>query len=484
MARNNSARAGPLAEYRARRDFRATPEPAPGAGAAHKQPIFVVQDHHATAHHFDLRLEIDGVLKSWAVTKEPSLDPAVKRLAVRVEDHPLSYARFEGTIPEGHYGAGEVRIWDRGTFKLVGGGPDLQLDGGKLNFVLRGGKVNGRFSLVRMRGGVKSRRENWLLIKGRDEFAAASSKEAGQRLAASASRRTLTSPPPRVTRRAAAPGEVKITNAHRVVYPDDGVTKGDVVEYYRKIAPRLLPFLRDRPVTLERLPDGLGAGKPHFWQKNTPPTYPDWVPRVTLETGRGKPVAYVLVNDLPTLLYLVNQGTLTFHPWLSRVGDLDRPDFVLFDLDPGPAPFSAVVEVARRIHGMLKAEGHAAVVKTSGKTGLHVLAAWREAGGYDDARSWALALAERVVEEHPKLATVEMRKAARGGRVYIDVLQNARGHHAVPPYVLRAVPGAPVSAPLRWAELRPGLDPKQFNIRTLPARVGRQKADPMAALGD
>jgi bifunctional non-homologous end joining protein LigD len=170
---------------------------------------------------------------------------------------------------------------------------------------------------------------------------------------------------------------VEVTNPDKVMYPDAGITKGEVFDYYRRVAPRLLPFLKDRPITLERLPDGLGEGKPHFWQKNTPGSYPAWLPRIELPSGRGKTVPYALVNDLNSLLYLVNQGTLTFHPWLSRLADLYRPDFVLFDLDPGPASFADACVVARRVRDELKREGHEAVVKTSGKTGLHVLVPWQ-----------------------------------------------------------------------------------------------------------
>ena len=458
-----------LNEYQAKRNFRETPEPAPARGRPHREPIFVIQEHDATRLHYDFRLEADGVLKSWAVTREPSSDPAVKRLAVRVEDHPLSYAGFHGTIPAGHYGAGEVRIWDRGTYEPAGP-VAAGLDAGRLSFVLHGDKLNGKFSLVRMRG-KGGKRENWLLIKGKDEYAkpgpAAEAKPARPKSAAGGR----------------PPKEIEVTHPDKVLFPDDGYTKADVAAYYRKVADLLLPFLRDRPVTLERLPDGLGPGKPHFWQKNTPASYPDWVPRVELETERGKPVSYVLVNDRPTLLYLVNQGALTFHPWLSRLGDLDRPDFVLFDLDPGPAPFADVVAVAKRLHELLMEDGRDAVVKTSGNSGLHVLVPWREEGGYDAARAWAAGVAGRVVEAMPGKATAEVRKAGRGGRVYVDVMQNARGHHAVPPYVLRAVPGAPVSTPLRWAELKPGLDPKAFTLRTAPARFARMKGDWLASGG-
>ena len=472
-----------LGEYAAKRDFRATPEPGPEPAGPHAAPIFVVQEHHATTLHYDFRLEADGVLKSWAVTKEPSLDPAVKRLAVRVEDHPVAYAAFHGTIPEGHYGAGEVAVWDTGTYESLD--PDRTvaegIAAGKLSFALHGEKLKGCFSLVRMRG--QGKRENWLLIKGRDEFARPDTAPAAE----AKPRRSAAQPRPSSAKPAAdgsPPSEIEITNPDKVLYPAAGITKEDAAAYYRAVAPRLLPFLKDRPVTLERLPDGIGEGKPHFWQKRTPASYPTWIPRVELETERGKRVQYVLVNDLPTLLFLVNQGALTFHPWLSRVEDLDRPDFVLFDLDPGTASFADAITVAKALHKELEAEGRAAVVKTSGKTGLHILVPWAGKGGFDAAREWAQGVAARVARELPETATTEIRKAKRGDRVYIDVMQNARGHHAVPPYVLRPVPGATVSTPLRWDELKPGLDPKKFTLRTVPKRLARLKADPMAALGE
>lgn len=273
------------------------------------------------------------------------------------------------------------------------------------------------------------------------------------------------------------------THPDKIMFPDAGITKADVFNFYRRIAPRLLPYLRDRPVTLERLPEGLGGStKAHFWQKDTPSYYPDWIPRVDLPSERGKPVHYALVNDPATLLYLVNQGTLTFHVWFSRVQDLDRPDFVLFDLDPGAAPFADVVAVARELHRVLKEADTAAFVKTSGKTGLHILVPWFKEGGYDEAREWAGQIAGQVAETLPDRATVEIRKAKRDGRVYVDVMQNARGHHAVPPYVLRAVPRAPVSMPLNWREVTPDLEPQQFTLKTVFRRLARQKRDPLSGL--
>jgi bifunctional non-homologous end joining protein LigD len=479
-----------LEQYRAKRDFSKTREPA-GTPSRSKRTtkqraaIFVVQEHHASRLHYDFRLEVDGALASWAVPKEPSMDPADKRLAVHVEDHPLDYAKFKGTIPEGHYGAGTVKIWDRGTYenllenKPVPQGMREAIEQGHVEILLHGNRLKGRFALIRMRGKGPAK-ENWLLIKMKDEFVQSSASHNGK--AGQGAR------PPRQAPRAnkstnGARKVVHLTNLDKIMYPDSGITKGDVIEFYRRIAPRLLPHLRDRPVTLERFPHGIDGGKaPHFWQKNTPSHYPSWLPRIELQTEESKPVQYALVNDRPSLLYLANQDALTFHVGFSRVQNLEHPDFVLFDLDPGQASFGAVVAVANRLRTILNDRGREAFVKTSGKSGLHVLVRWEVIGGYPEARAWALGIAEDLVRALPEQSTTERSKAKRGKRVYVDVMQNALGHHAVPAYVLRAVPGAPLSTPLDWKELTPDLDPKAFNLKTIFRRLSRQKRDPMAGL--
>jgi bifunctional non-homologous end joining protein LigD len=279
-----------------------------------------------------------------------------------------------------------------------------------------------------------------------------------------------------------APPDIVVTHPEKLLFPEAGITKGEVCSYYRRIADRLLPYLRDRPVTLERLPEGVGEGQPHFWQKNLGDSYPEWIARIELPSEQGKPVHYGLVNDVQTLLYLVNQNTITFHVWLSPIGSLDRPDFVLLDLDRGEASFDDVVVVAHTLRRRLELEGVQAVVKTSGKSGLHVLTRWQGQGGHDEARAWARTWAERVVNELPALATLEIRKAKRGQRVYLDVTENAYGRHVVPPYCLRAVPTAAVSLPLSWRQLTARLDPAAFNLRTVFRRLGQQKEDPMAGL--
>jgi bifunctional non-homologous end joining protein LigD len=481
-----------LEEYRAKRDFSKTREP-PGKPSRSKRTtkkdIFVIQEHHASRLHYDFRLELDGALASWAVPKEPSMDPTQKRLAVHVEDHPLDYATFEGTIPEGHYGAGTVSIWDRGTYenllenKLVPQGMREAIEHGHVEILLHGKKLKGRFALIRMRGKGRGK-ENWLLIKMKDEFVQNLASGNGQKVrpARQAPRANKKSTTPRPASRSSSKA-VHFTNLDKIMFPDAGITKGDVIEFYRRIAPRLLPYLRDRPVTLERFPHGIDGGKaPHFWQKNTPAHYPSWLARIELKTEESKPVQYALVNDRPTLLYLANQDALTLHVGFSRVQNLEQPDFVLFDLDPGQASFETAVTVAKRLRTILNGRGTEAFVKTSGKTGLHVLVRWEEAGGYPEARAWALGIAEEVVRSLPEQSTTERLKAKRGSRVYLDVMQNALGHHAVPAYVLRAVPGAPVSTPLDWEEVTSDLDPKAFNLKTIFRRLARQKRDPMAGL--
>jgi len=275
---------------------------------------------------------------------------------------------------------------------------------------------------------------------------------------------------------------VQFTNTDKIWFPEAGITKGNVLEFYQSVAPLLLRHVRDRPITLERLPDGVVPGAPRFWQKNTPSYYPSWIPRIELPTETGKIVQYTLVNDRDTLLYLVNQGAITFHVWPSRTSSLDRPDYVLFDLDPGKAKFADVVKIAATLHKLLSRRVVDSYVKTSGKTGLHVLYPWKQTGDYDAARAWAMQIADEVVSQLPDIATTRRLKSERQGHVYVDVIQNAKGHHVVPPYVLRAVPQATVSTPLHWKELTPRLDPAKFTMRAALRRFQQQKEDLMAAL--
>lgn len=475
-----------LTQYKHKRDFARTPEPRPRVSKSRRKPLFVVQEHHASRLHYDFRLEADGVLKSWAVPKKPTLKPSIKRLAVHVEDHPVEYAKFSGEIPKGEYGAGKVEIWDKGTYEnLLADKPRPEtvteaIKHGHVEVRLKGKKLKGSFALVRMDGSGRSssKKDNWLLIKMKDDAKPFREKPHPKARARSGKSTRKSNGHARDK----APQNIKLTNEDKIMFPEVGITKGDVLRYYARIADRILPHLRDRPITLERFPDGVSENAPHFWQKDTPSYYPSWIQRVKLFSGDGEKVNYALVNDVQTLLYLVNQGAITFHPWFSRVENLDRPDYVLFDLDRSKATFADVVTVTKELHRLLKQQHVKAYLKTTGKSGLHVLVPCQKSRDFDEARDWAIQIAGQVVDALPDTATIERSKAKRGGRVYVDVMQNMRGKHAVPPYSLRPVPQAAISTPLRWDELTAKLDPEKFNLKTIFRRLAQQKSDPIAPL--
>jgi bifunctional non-homologous end joining protein LigD len=824
-----------LEAYRAKRAASRTPEPF---DARHPRPgLFVVQQHQARRLHYDLRLEWNGVLLSWAVPKGPSLDPAEKRLAVHVEDHPLDYADFEGVIPEGNYGAGAVIVWDLGRWTPLGD-PDAGLASGKLDFLLHGHKLRGRFALVRTGGRRAAGGKEWLLLKKRDAFASADAAPSprsvlsgltieeraagvrrdgaiGARLAklraprarvraaavalqlaepwpepfsakgwlfevkydgwrvvaeggASGARlrtrggrdatalfpeiaRALAALPcehavldgelvvldaegrprfaelqqraqagdPRGADRAAVerpallyafdllgfgdhdlrplplaerrallqallpgPGPLRVadawpdegravyaqiarlgleglvakrsdapyragrgpawrkiarrrtgefavvgytagrgeraplgalhlaarapdgglvyvgragsgldersvrdlrerlaplardkvpcrgappaargdhwveprlvaevrfaegtrdgrlrqpvflrlrddkplaeidgppgprpihgdapaaagslrarhagtspnrakglpertlalTNLDKVFWPEHGLTKGDLLAYYRAIAPWLLPYLKDRPVTLVRHPDGI-AGKA-FFQKDAPSWAPAWVRRETVWSEHGgREIRFFVCDDLESLLFVVNLGAIPLHVQASRIADLAHPDWCILDLDPKGAPFAHVVRLARALHALAEAIGLPAYAKTSGSAGLHVLIPLGGRLTFAQTRTLADLLGQLLVAEHPEIATLVRRVSARGGRVYVDTGQNGHGKLLVAPFSVRALPGAPVSMPLRWSEVNARLDPRRFTIRNAVARLRRLGGDPLA----
>ncbi len=272
--------------------------------------------------------------------------------------------------------------------------------------------------------------------------------------------------------------EVTISNPEKVFWPEEGYTKGDLVGYYSAVAPRLLPFLRDRPVVLTRYPDGIG-GK-HFFQKDAPDFVPEWIrTEVVWSEGAEREISYFIVNDLPTLLYLANLATIPLHVWASRVADLDRPDWCVLDLDPKEAPFGDVVALALEVRRLCEEIGLPAYVKTSGSTGLHVLVPLGGLLDHDRARTLGELLARVVRDRRPEIATLVRDPARREGRVYLDYVQNGRGRLLVAPYSVRARPGAPVSTPLRWEEVEPGLEPRAFTIATVPERLERLGEDPL-----
>ncbi|HEX5067022.1 MAG TPA: DNA ligase D [Myxococcota bacterium] len=832
---NRSGNDRGLARYRRMRRAGATPEPM-GAGGA-RPGLFVVQQHAARRLHYDLRLEWRGALLSWAVPKEPSLDPDVKNLAVHVEDHPVEYADFEGVIPDGNYGAGEVILWDRGRW-IPREDPDVGLESGKLLFDLEGFKLRGRFTLVRTaRRGASS--NEWLLIKKadahatRDPIAHADAsvlsgrsleelkggvarlgklalaversgaragrvdaarvrpmlaeraaapfsapgwlfevKYDGYRMLASAgasggalytrsgrsaaerfpevaqalaalpvahavldgeivaegadgrpsfqrlqqraqltradeiarlaieipvrfhvfdllgfgdfdlrdlpltrrkellaellpplgplrsvphfetrgeevyaqvqalglegivgkradspyrsgrtpvwkkvrslatadlavvgftapagarsgfgalhlaraeagglvytgrvgsgfSERDLVAlradldalgrdtppcrnappstradrwvepklvcevrytevtgdgllrqpvflrmrddkapeecvleepafgdadaepdPESRASPAAAAPVEVPaaapaaervvpFTNREKVFWPDEGYTKGDLLDYYRDISRWLLPYLADRPLVMTRFPDGI-HGK-SFFQKDAPAWAPPWVrtERMWSEDSERE-LRYFVCEDVESLLYVINLGTIPLHIWSSRLANLQHPDWCILDLDPKGAPFAHVVEVARGVHALCEELELPTYVKTSGSTGIHVLVPLGAQLTHEQSRQLAELLAQAVVSRLPQISTVARSLRKRDGKVYVDALQNGHGKLLVAPFSARPVAAASVSMPLRWREVNADLDPASFQLKNAAARMRKLRGDPLA----
>jgi bifunctional non-homologous end joining protein LigD len=813
-------RAPQLDVYRRKRDPERTPEPFGGRRLTGGR-LFVVQKHAARRLHYDLRLEMDGVLKSWAVPKGPSVRAEEKRLAVHVEDHPIEYADFEGVIPAGNYGAGAVIVWDRGWYRPVkDADPLAALEKGKLEFEMAGFKLRGRWTLARMSGKDKE----WLLLKKKDAAAAEEEvtdrypqsvlsgltveeiadvqakratirarlsalgaprrevssrdqpfmlatlaekpfsrdgwlfeikydgvrvlaarrgdsvelrgrsgqmvtgrypevtaalralpidrflidgeivalgpdgkpsfqrlqsrmgltnprdieraalqvpvvgvffdclaldghdlrslplrarKECLERLlpalgqirygdhvatqgeaffeAASEARlegivakkassvyqggrsrewvkikcqlrqefviggytdpqgsrpyfgalhiglyeggrlgyvskvgtgfdeaalerlwgalrpmarstspfevggpsgrghhwveprlvcevrftewtedgglrhptfmglradkrpeecqhETPLTPPPEEVRplpATAAEDErvVRFSNLDKVFWPAHGYTKGDLIRYYDTVAPLLLPYLENRPLVLTRYPDGI-AGK-SFFQKDAPDFVPSWVRTERIYSKDSeREIDYFIVNDARTLSYVINLGTIPLHLWSARLGSLDRPDWLILDLDPKGAPFTDVVAVARALHRILEGLRLPSYVKTSGATGLHILLPLGARYSHEESRTFARLLALLVVDAAPEISTIARPIQSRAGKVYVDFGQNGHGRTIVAPYSARPLPGAPVSCPLRWNEVTPSLDPANFTIATLPDRFAKM-ADPL-----
>ncbi len=743
-----------LDDYRRKRDRHKTPEPFGGKKSG-KRPIFVVQRHDARRLHYDFRLERDGALASWAVPKGVPLSPGEQHLAVHVEDHPLEYAKFEGEIPKGQYGAGLVEIWDSGTYELVeekrDGGLTVRLQGTRLRGTwalvpahLSGDKKNwlilrkrdgeerprrldyspmlatlaqgvppgrdwlfevkwdgyralayvagsevklvsrnandltsrfpsvasaiaqatkspdcvldgevcaldsqgrssfsamqqGRaetplvyyaFDLLELDGepllglplterrarleelldarnrtvrlsetfedgaalleaadaqgleGVIAKRpsslysegkrtRDWVKVKthGRQEFLIAGyTKGQGRRSGSFGSlvlavregpelryvgncgtgfgereidrllkllrplersdspfavapklpkvRKAdivwvepelvcevefaewthdgrLRAPsyqglredkaPEEVRREEPLPSELrkgrgvlKLTNLDKPFWPEEQITKGDLLLYYRAVAPLVVPHLRDRPFTMKRYPDGWNGG--HFFQKDAPKHMPDWIPTeayrsTSRETREKRTIRYPLVNDELALLWMVNMGCIDLNVWYSRVDLPERPDFVLFDLDPSAdVGFAETIEVALLVKEVLDALGLASFPKTSGSDGIHVLVPIARRHTYAATREFSEIVAATLARTHRGLVTTEWTKAKRRG-VLIDSNQNGEGKTIASVYSVRPNPGAPVSTPLRWDEVNERLNPSIYTMDVVRARI-------------
>ena len=267
------------------------------------------------------------------------------------------------------------------------------------------------------------------------------------------------------------PGGEELSNLGKLYWPDDGLTKGDFVHYIEAVTPYLLPNLKARALTVIRFPDGVGGLS--FYQKDTPKYAPEWVDTVTLPAYNAKKdVRYTVCNTPRTLRWLANQAAIELHPWLSRIDRLDRPTHLVLDIDPPDGQFARAVEVALLARDALREFGLDGAVKTSGSKGMHIYVPLTRRYGFEQVRTAALRIAERVVDSSPDLVTIEFRKAGREGRVFLDTTRNGPGAHIVAAYSPRARPGAPVSFPVAWNEIE-HVKPTDFTVRNAPGLLSK-----------
>ncbi|MFL6128019.1 MAG: DNA polymerase ligase N-terminal domain-containing protein [Mycobacteriales bacterium] len=511
-----------LSPYWRRRDFARTPEPAGAAAGGDRGGAlrFVVQRHRARRLHYDLRFEMDGVLASWAVPRGPTLDPKARRNAVHVEDHPIEYLDFEGVIPAGEYGGGDVIVWDIGTWEpQKTDDPVAAVRSGELHAEVHGQKLRGRLVLIR-RDREPAGKEQWLLLHKRDEHAVDGwdpedhpksvlsgrtndeVKADPDRLwrsdlpaaEASVALRPPTVPPPADDELAALDGlgsggtwdvfgrSLRLSNLDKEIFPgrpgEPPVTKRGFARYAARIAPVLLPYVAGRAMNLHRFPGG--ATTKGFWHKQLPEHAPDWLPRwQNPEAKDGDTTTYLVVDEPAALVWAANYGALEWHAWTSKTDDPHHPTYALIDIDPGPATsWEDILTLARLHRTALEHLGVRAQPKLTGRRGLQIWVPVNRGPDFAETRAWVEQLSQAVGGVVPELVSWEWNVRRRGGQARLDYTQNAINKTLVAPYSARPAPGAPVSAPIDWDELDdPGLRPDGITTRSVLDRLA-ERGDP------
>ncbi len=485
-----SMASNPLKTYRQRRGLKKTVKAAEPFGKVAKQPkknpLFVIQKHDASHLHYDFRLEIDGVLKSWAVPKGLPETLNVRHLAMPTDDHPMEYADFEGIIPEGHYGGGTVMVWDIGTYvnikeengKIV---PMKECYArGTIEVFLQGKKLWGPYALIKTAG--LSNKNSWIILKmkkGADLFKQAKKNKIKKDVSALTGR-TLSKiasdkdkvwdseddDPIKVGSRT-----IELSNQSKVWFPESKITKGEILDYYNAVGAYIVSHVKNHPLTMQRFPDGIT--KQSFYQKNAGSYFPKWIKTTAIAKEGGGKVNYVVPNDTATLVYLANQGALTFHSWLSRYDKLHTPDRLVFDFDPSKKnEFSDIREAALLIKEIFDKHDIPCFAMTTGSRGMHVVVPLKRVHTFDQIAQFAYAIAEEMIKRDPKKYTLEVRKEKRGGKIFIDTLRNRFSATSVAPYSVRPHEMAPVATPLKWEEVHdPKLTSQKFTIKTVIPRL-------------
>ena len=419
-----------LNEYNKKRNFDKTQEPKGILKKENKKNIFVIQHHMASKDHYDFRMEVDGVLKSWAVPKGFSYNTKDKRLAVMVEDHPLSYHDFEGVIPPLQYGAGVVMLYDTGYYESNNIKNGLKK--GIIKFELFGKRVKGKWSLIRFKD------NNWLLVKEKDNIYV----DLNKFKRSIKTNRTM--------------DEIKngldsitITSPDKIIEKKSMLTKLDIVNYYKKVSVRMMPFLNNRLISTIRYPNGNSNDsffKKHFENNK-------YLGKKVVISNKKKN-DYYFIKDLNGLIYEVQMNSYEFHIWSSDVKAINKPDIMVFDLDPDEKlNINKVRDGVMRLKKILDQLGLKSFLKTSGGKGYHVFVPFTSFESWSSFSLFAKNISLLLEEKYPDMFTCNMSKEKRKNKIFIDWYRNKKSSTSVAPYSLRIRKKITVSMPIKWSEL-------------------------------
>jgi len=433
-----------LKKYNEKRDFSKTKEPIGKVKRKrNKKRKFVIQHHLARKDHYDLRLEYNGVYVSFAIPKGLSFDTKDKRLAIKVEDHPLSYGNFEGTIPKGEYGAGTVMLFDKGYWEPYKDSP-IDFNKGVVKFTLDGERLKGSWSVVPFK------EENWLVIKEKDAFVG--KNDINKYKTSIKTGRTMEE----ITKNKKLGGhfkleKIEVTNPDKIIFKKEKVTKQDIMDYYQLVVKRMMPFLDNRLISTVRAPNGMNGEK--FFMKHLNTKVRD-IGSKKIKDKEGDYLDYYYIKNVNGLISEVNMNSYEFHVWGSHVKTILHPNVLVFDLDPDKGmSLKKVREGVRDLKSILDELSLQSFLKTSGGKGYHVVVPTKRLKTWKKFQEFAHDIAVLMETKWPEKYTSNVRKEARKGKIFIDWIRNTKSATSVAPYSLRIRKKVRVSMPIKWSEL-------------------------------
>lgn len=442
-----------LSIYNKKRNFNKTKEPIGKSSKEVSKLRFCIQHHLARKDHYDLRLEWNGVLISWAIPKGPSYNPKDKRLAIKVEDHPLDYRNFEGTIPKGEYGGGTVMLWDKGYWEpLKEYKPNFKK--GPIKFILKGSKLKGKWTLVKLND-----ETNWLLIKDKDEYHLFNNiNEFNTSIKTGRTMDEITN----------NIKKIEITNPNKVIYKSPKITKIDIINYYKAVSKHMLPYIENRLISTIRYPNG--SKGPKFYKKHFENIH-GFLGVKKLKVKGDQRNDYYYIKDINGLISEVQMNSYEFHICGCQVNNMRYADILVFDLDPDEnLSLKKLREGVKDLKSLLDEYKLESFLKTSGGKGYHIVVPMRIKVTWKNARIIAKNIASLMEAKWPEKYTSNIKKEKRKGKIFIDWLRNTKGATSVAPYSLRIRKKLTVSMPISWSELDK-IKPDEITIEQALKRI-------------